>query len=53
MDWLEGLGWSGLITVIVSVIWNNFFPLSNLLILSVYIASFIAWFILGGSKKGT
>ena len=53
MDWLEGLGWSGLITVTVLVVWNNFFPLSNLLILSVYIASFIAWFILGRNNRST
>ena len=46
MDWLSGLGWSGLITVAVCIVWDIFFPLNNLLIACVYIASFIAWFIL-------
>ena len=46
MDWLSGFGWSGLITVAVSVVWDIFFPLNNLLIACVYIASFIAWLIL-------
>ena len=46
MDWLAGFGWSGLTTVTVCVVWDIFFPLNNLLIACVYIASFIAWFIL-------
>ena len=51
MDWLEGLGWSGLVTVAVSVIWDIFFPLNNLLIACVYIGSFIAWLILEKLQK--
>ena len=46
MDWLAGFGWSGLTTVTVCVVWDIFFTLNNLLIACVYIASFIAWFIL-------
>ena len=37
MDWLSGFGLSGLITLAVSVIWDIFFPLNNLLIACVYI----------------
>ena len=51
MDLLEGLGWSGLITVMVSVIWNNFLPLSNLLILSVYIACLLLGSFWEGAKE--
>ena len=46
MDWLSGFGWSGLITVAVSVVWDIFFPLNNLLIISVYVISFNGWLIL-------
>ena len=46
MDWLSGLGWSGLITVAVCTVWDMFFPLNNLLIACVYISSFITWLIL-------
>ena len=46
MDWLSGFGWSGLITVAVSVVWDIFFPLNNLLIISVFAISFIGWLIL-------
>ena len=46
MDWLSGLGWSGLITVAVCTVWDILFPLNNLLIACVYIGSFIAWLIL-------
>ncbi|ABB35473.1 hypothetical protein Syncc9605_1724 [Synechococcus sp. CC9605] len=48
MDWLSGFGWPGLITVAVSVsvVWDIFFPLNNLLIINVYVISFIGWLIL-------
>ena len=46
MDWLEGLGWSGLATVAFSVVWDFFFPLSNLLIICVFMCSIIVWVVL-------
>ena len=46
MDWLDGLGWSGLVTVAMSIICDIFFPLNNLLIVCVFIGSFIAWLVL-------
>mgnify|MGYP003308414238 CR=1 FL=1 len=51
LDWLAGLGFSGLVTVAVSVILDIFFPLNNLLIACVYISSFIAWLILEKLQK--
>ncbi len=45
MDWLDGLGWSGLVTVVMSIIWDIFFLLNNLLIVCVFIGSFIAWLV--------
>ena len=51
MDWLEGLGWSGLVTVAMSIVWDIFFPLKNLLIVCVFIGSFIAWLILEKLQK--
>ncbi len=53
MDWLAGFGWSGLITVVVSVVWDIFFPLNNLLIICVYIGSFLAWLILEKLQRRT
>ena len=45
MDWLAGFGWSGLITVAVSMVWV-IFPLNNKLLVCIYISSFIAWSVL-------
>ena len=35
MDWLAGFGWSGLITVAVSMVWV-IFPLNNKLLVCIY-----------------
>ena len=51
MDWLEGLGWAGVIAVGVCYIWDLFLPLNLLLIGVVYISSLIGWLFLKRKKK--
>lgn len=51
MDWLEGLGWAGVIAVGVCFIWDLFLPLNLLLIGVVYISSLIGWLFLTRKKK--
>ena len=47
VNWLEGLGWSGVITVAISYFWGIFFPHLNLLAIAVvYVTTFIGWLFL-------
>ena len=46
MDWLEGLGWAGVISVGVSFLWDLFLPLNLVVIAALYVSTFLAWFFL-------
>ena len=43
MDWLEGLGWAGVVSVGVSFLWDLFLPLNLIVIAALYISTFLAW----------
>ena len=51
MDWLEGLGWAGVIAVGVCFIWDLFLPLNLLIIGVVYISSLIGWLFLTRERQ--
>ena len=43
MDWLEGLGWAGVVSVGVSFLWDLFLPLNLIVIAALYISTFLVW----------
>ena len=50
INWFEGLGWSGIVTVSLSYFLGMFFPLKLVFLVGVYLASFTIWLFL--SKGG-
>ena len=46
MDWLEGLGWAGVISVGVSFLWDLFLPLNLVVIAALYVSTFLPWLFL-------
>ncbi|GIR24846.1 MAG: hypothetical protein CM15mP39_06570 [Synechococcus sp.] len=50
MDWLEGLGWAGVIAVGMCFIWDLFLPLNLLIIGVIYISSLFSWLFLTRKK---
>tara|TARA_B100000401_G_scaffold117850_1_gene76979 strand:+ start:50 stop:211 length:162 start_codon:yes stop_codon:yes gene_type:complete len=50
MDWLDGLGWAGVISVGISFLWDLFLPLNLLVIGVIYVTSFIGWLFLTRNK---
>ena len=50
MDWLEGLGWAGVIAVGAGFIWDLVLPLNLLIIGVIYISSLIGCLFLTRKK---
>ena len=50
MDWLDGLGWAGVISVGISFLWDLFLPLNLLVIGVIYVTTFIGWLFLIRNK---
>ena len=50
MDWLEGLGWAGVVAVAVSLFWDLFLPLNLFVIGVIYVSTFIGWLFLTRNK---
>ena len=44
MDWLDGLGWAGVISVGISFLWDLFLPLNLLVIGVIYVTTLLAGF---------
>ena len=51
MDWLEGLGWAGVIAVGMCFIGDLFLPLNLLAIGIIHVSSLISWLFLTRKKS--